>query len=398
MQKILPTPHPAAPVIPSGKKDLYKVYLGTLFFALHYVLIIYINSTFLEQFLSKTWVGILYAEGSLLGIILLSYGPHFLRRLGNRAFMIILAIIQMASLLTLGTSDNMYLVIGAFILQHAIVPTLFFNFDLFIEHYSAHEETGKARGTFLSIINVVFVAVPLVSGIIITQTSLSFIYVLSTLCLIPLVIMVYSLAFFRDAEYKDQNILASVKQAWKVPDLRNILFVNLILQMFYAVMVIYMPIYLHDVVGFDWQDIGLIFTVMLTPFVLFELPLGRLSDTLTGEKEILIIGICIMALATTSISFIAATTVVVWAAILFMTRMGASFVEIMSESYFFKKISDEDTNFLSLWRALAGVSYTVIPAVMGLLLLVLDIRNIFILLGALCASGLFFAARITDTL
>ena len=63
-------------------------------------------------------------------------------------------------------------------------------------------------------------------------------------------------------------------------------------------MVIYTPIYLHEHIGLPWSDIGIIFTIMLLPFVLFEFPAGKLADGKWGEKEPPIIGIILIAVST----------------------------------------------------------------------------------------------------
>ena len=108
-----------------------------------------------------------------------------------------------------------------------------------------------------------------------------------------------------------------------------------------------MPIYLNQYVGFTWDKIGIIFTIVLLPYMLFEFPLGKLADRWLGEKEFLIIGFVIMAGATGALTFITSTSIVVWTIALFMTRVGGSFTEIMSETYFFKQIDDGDVNIIS---------------------------------------------------
>jgi len=78
-----------------------------------------------------------------------------------------------------------------------------------------------------------------------------------------------------------------------------------------------------NILGFGWENIGLIFTIMLVPFVLVDFPLGRLSDKI-GEKKLLITGFLITILFTLIIPFISAPLVWIWAIILFGTRLGAA--------------------------------------------------------------------------
>lgn len=387
--------------IVTSKRDLYRIYGATLFFAVHYVLVVYINSNFLSGLLGKSGeslVGLLYVVGSVLTIILLSYAPHILRLIGNKTFMLMAALIEIFALLTLAFSHSVPLLITAFIVHDTIIPVLYFNFDIFIQHFSKHEESGRARGTFLSIVNFCFVIMPLIAGIILARLGFQSVYLFAAIAFIPLLYFIALVRHFKDSEYTQQNILSAFKTTWKNPDVFCIVMSNLVLQMFYCVMVIYTPIYLHTVLGFSLADIGLIFTVMLTPFVIFELPLGKISDNLLGEKEILIAGMIIMGVSTALLPLIGPASLVIWAGMLFLTRVGASWTEIMSESYFFKKIGNEDAELISVWGSLNSISYIIVPLVMSVLLFFIDIKYIFPIIGAVVLSGVFFASRIKDTL
>jgi len=115
-------------------------------------------------------------------------------------------------------------------------------------------------------------------------------------------------------------------------------------------MVIYTPIYLNQHLGIDWTQIGMIFTIMLLPFIFLQFPLGRLADTRLGEKEIMAIGFGILVVSTAALSFITTTSFWVWALALFATRVGASAVAVMNETYFFKKTNDTDADLLEFFH------------------------------------------------
>ena len=104
-------------------------------------------------------------------------------------------------------------------------------------------------------------------------------------------------------------------------------------------MVIYTPIYLHEYIGFGWDKIGIIFSIMLLPFVILDFPLGKLSDKI-GEKKMLMAGFLIMTSSVLAIPLMTEPLLWLWAVILFMTRVGAATIESLSESYFFKVIKN----------------------------------------------------------
>ncbi|MCX6712517.1 MAG: MFS transporter, partial [Candidatus Vogelbacteria bacterium] len=179
--------------------------------------------------------------------------------------------------------------------------------------------------------------------------------------------------------------------------IRRILIIDFLLNFFYAVMVVYMPLYLHDHIGLSWSAIGLAFTIMLLPFVLFELPLGKIADKWLGEKEILIGGIIIISLSTMATAFLSLPNWVLWAVILFLTRTGAATIEIMKETYLFKKLDGTDTGIISLSRINVPFSYLVGPVFVSLVLMTTDFKYVFLLLGLIMLIGLKYAWELRDT-
>jgi MFS family permease len=172
----------------------------------------------------------------------------------------------------------------------------------------------------------------------------------------------------------------------------------MILRIFYAGMVVYTPIYLHEYIGFAWSEIGVMFTIMLLPFVLLEYPLGKMADSRFGEKEILSAGFICMALFTAILSFVSLPSLILWTALLFMTRIGASAVEIMSETYFFKKIDWGDSNLLSFFRIVDPIAYIITPLVVSVLIYFFDFRWVFLALSVIVLFGLRYSLSIKDTL
>ena len=161
-------------------------------------------------------------------------------------------------------------------------------------------------------------------------------------------------------------------------------------------MIIYTPIYLNEYLHFGWGQIGIIFTIMLIPFVLVDFPLGRLSDKM-GEKKILIWGFIIGAVSTLLIPLITKTDLWIWALILFGTRTGAAVIEVMSESYFFKIISEENADAISFFRNNYPLAYVIAPLLaIPTLLLVPSFKYLFYILGAILLFGLFISIRLKD--
>ena len=161
-------------------------------------------------------------------------------------------------------------------------------------------------------------------------------------------------------------------------------------------MVIYTPIYLHGNLGFGWDEIGIIFSIMLLPFVLVTFPLGKLSDKI-GEKKILALGFLIATGTVFTIPFIQEHSILIWALVLFATRVGAATIEIMSESHFFKIVKEEDVDEISFFRNTGPVSFIIAPLVaIPVLLYTPSFEFIFFALSAILLLGLFITLRLKD--
>ena len=154
-----------------------------------------------------------------------------------------------------------------------------------------------------------------------------------------------------------------------------------------------MPLLLNKEMGFGWDKIGLMFTIMLLPFLLFngQLVFGRQK---TGEKEILTIGFIIMAVATFLIPIISAPIFWIWAVVLFVTRIGASLVEIASESYFFKHVKEKDVGEISVFRMVRSFSYVLAPLIAIPVIYFSSYSTSFYFLAIFTLLGLLFIPKI----
>lgn len=202
---------------------------------------------------------------------------------------------------------------------------------------------------------------------------------------------------FKDPKYETPNIIKTLEKLRAQKNIQRIFAAHFFMRFFFTWMVIYMPIYLHEHIGFSWSELGIMFTIMLLPFVLLEYPLGRIADTYLGEKEILATGFIIMALSTALVPFITSANIILWTLLLVSMRIGAASAEIMTESYFFKHVDGDDAHIISFFRALRPISYICGPIVATVALTFISIQNIFLLLGIILFLSLPFSLELDDT-
>lgn len=336
--------------------------------------------------------------GSIATIIGFLWINSLLARFGNKLTTIWLIILQMFLSYGIFTTDSFPMLMSYFIVQTAVIAMIGFNLDVFIEAYSDIQHVGGIRGLYLTVTNAAWILAPLLGGAIVDGNQYRRVYMAAFGLLFLLFYLVQkNFTRFHDPKYSHITIIRTVKHILKTADLTKVFIANIILQAFYAWMVIYTPIYLHTTIGLSWENIGIIFTIMLLPFVIFQLPAGKLADRKWGEKELMTAGFVIMALATFAISYIHTSNILVWAGILFITRIGASVAEIMIETYFFKKVNPSESNVLSIFRITRPLAYLIAPVLTVVGLMYTGYSTLFAVLGVIVLCAVIFTLSIRDT-
>ncbi len=377
------------------------VYVAVMLFAFHWSLVAYVNSTYLSQFISNRTVGLLYILASSSTFIALFFMPRALRAFGNYTLAITLAIAEGCMLIVLAIAPP-FIVVPLFVLHHALVPLLVLTIDIFTEQRIGKQEgiTGEKRGLQLAIVSIAYAIATLGGGLLLGsgQPRFFLVYLASALCIFAFCWYIHrKFKTFSDPSYSDINIFKTLRYFWIKRDFRLIFLCNFLLQLFFAWMVIYVPLYLSTVIRFAWNEIGLILFVGLFAYVLFEYPVGVIADRWVGEKELMALGFIILAITTMYIAFLKTPLLSSWMIIMFMTRLGASLVEVTTESYFFKHTKDADASVISFFRASAPLAY-MFGTLFGMLsLLWVPFNYAFVLLGLSMLPGILFALLLRDT-
>lgn len=364
--------------------------------AVHFALISYVNSSLLGQFVGNNILDILYIVGSIIGIFFLVLTPFLLRKFGSFFIFLFFIILEILAVFCMGSVSSAILIIFSFLIQIAVGSVLYLCLDINLEQETKTEGvTGSHRGVFLTFSNIAWVLSPLALTFLITQNNFSKVYFLSGLAMV-LLFLIISL-FFRNtkkATALSSNIFLAMASLIRQKDQFRITIVQFLLNFFYAWMVIYLPLLLNKEMGFGWDKIGLMFTIMLLPFLLFELPAGFLADKKIGEKEILIAGFIIMSLATFLIPILSTPVFWVWATVLFITRIGASLVEVSSESYFFKYVKADDTGTIDLFRMVRPLAYIIASLLALPIIYFSSYSTSFYFLSLFTLLGLLFIPKV----
>lgn len=377
--------------------SLRTLYSIGFIFSLHTALILYSNSSFLEQFIPESYMGLLYSLGSVVAIFGVIMVPKMISRFGSKKTMLLLILTTISICIVNAFVVNPYVIASLFVLLFSGNIMFFLSNDIIIDQVADQDSMGKTRGTYLTALNLGYVIAPTITGFVLARMGFSALYIIAAVILIPLFILIISSQSYSHVHISKTNIWKDLHRLFKNRDIKNIVIANFLLQFFYAWMVIYTPVYLHETLLVPWDTIGHLFSVMLLAFILTQIPLGRLADKWIGEKYLLIAGFITIAIATSLLFFLPHFTLPLLAMVLFFTRIGASCIEVMTESYFFKKVPKTEAGTMSIFRNTYPVAYIIAPIIGSGIIMIAPHRYLFLALGIIMILGILVILPIRNT-
>ncbi|MDO8660230.1 MAG: MFS transporter [Candidatus Parcubacteria bacterium] len=371
------------------------IYWAGFIFSLPIALMSYINSSFISSFIDEKYVGAIYALGSIVSIITLLVINKTFSELGGYKFLLWVIGLDALAILLFAFSKSAWQAIILFISIFTLNILIIFSLDELLKIFSKDSTTGKIRGSYLTFANIAWIIAQLSLGTFLGDFSFKMIYLTGFV----LMVLFFAITYLRlknipDPHYDKKNVKKYIKEFFKNKNLFRVYSLSFLLQFFYSWMVIYTPIYLSIHLGFAWQEIGIIFAIMLLPFVIIPLPLGKYSDKI-GERKMLMLGFTIASLATLSLFFIRAHYIWLWAVLLFTTRVGAASIEVMNDVYFFKHIKIENEEYVGVYRSTAPVAYIIGPlSAFFVFLFIPSFNFIYLILGAIMLGGVYISSTI----
>ncbi|MDR3559568.1 MAG: MFS transporter [Candidatus Pacebacteria bacterium] len=362
--------------------------LGQAFF-------LYIMSSYFQLAAGTGNVGFFYLVAYSAMLIIFLNLAKIVRRIGKSDLFFLAVFLEAAVTLALLFVSPGFWGIVLVVVYIILVSLVWLALDLILESYSSDRWSGRIRGKYLVLMNAGVFLGPWASAVVLEKQGYYGIFLI--LLVFNLAIGAIGIFALRGVNHRFRgqiSVVTILKKVEKRKDISRIFFISFVLEFFYALMIIYAPLYLLKL-GFNWERIGLIFTVMLLPFFL-QYHIGLLADKRLGEKEMLAGAIALMGFSTLAIYFITSREIVVWAAILFATRIGAAAIEVLRDSYFYKRIDGHDVDLINVFRTSRPLGYILATAASTLLLLAYPLKSIFILIALVVFAALWPALRLDD--
>lgn len=273
--------------------------------------------------------------------------------------------------------------------------------DIILESYSSDDISGRIRGKYLTIMNAGILLGPFLSAFVLDKYDFNGLFL--ALIFFNVAISAIAIVGIKKIEKEkkktkycfEKNTFSLARKFLTRRNVRKIYYISFMLEFFYALTIIFVPLHLQNM-GLTLKEIGSIFTIMLLPFIFIQYPIGFWADKKLGEKEMLIFGILIMAFSGLGIFFFSSREVFWWGIILFSGRFGAAIVEILRDSYFYKRIDSYDVDMINFFRTSKSLAYIFSSSIAGFVLLIFPLKSVFILLGIVSFSALWSAFRLED--
>lgn len=358
---------------------------------------IYVLSTYFSVVSGVTNVGIFYFLGYGGVLITLFYLQPLIRFMGKARILYLSLGMSICAAAILAVVTNQWVTLGVALFLIVTTNVTWVALDILLESFSKDHVSGTIRGLYLTIMNAGLLIAPFLS----LQTLDRFSYdgIFLVLVVGYALVFVMALLGFRKDNHVFQEKLRfreTVKKMMQERNLLRIYHISFAMEFFYALMIIYTPIYLRSL-GFSWSDIGIIFTVMLIPFVLLQYPLGVLADRYFGEKEMLMGSIAIVMAATLVLPFLPAGNLAVWGTALFMTRVGIAGIEILRDSYFYKQIDGDNLDVIAFFRTARPLANIVAAILSTLMLLLFPVWSVFFIVALMLFFALIETLFLKDT-
>jgi MFS family permease len=327
--------------------------IGNFFAGANFYLIVYILTPYLATFMPEEYTGLVIAAGALATLAFFPYAPRFVIAVGARRLALLFSCLACVVLFSLSLAPVPIVALLLIAMACAISPIIAYCLDLLLEATVQVEDfTGRVRTAFLTAGNIALLISPLVLGVLLDATdAYERVFLAASISLFPLMLLFLLHSFPEGAVPRLVRTSEVLRAGFMNPDTRSVFVAYYLLQFFYYSAPLYVPLYLHSVVGLPWTTLGVVLSVVLVPFLLIEYPAGIVADRWLGDKEMMFAGFLITGLGTVLFAWIApGTPILSIVALLGATRVGVGLMEAMTEGHFFRRVTEKDAGMVSVFR------------------------------------------------
>lgn len=358
--------------------------------------LMYVTSDYIQESAGEGAVGIFYVIAYLAVFVLLLYFHKIVRSFGKIRVFLMIQFLKILILSALSIVPAQFpgavLILGYMVFSYMTWVEM----DSILETFSIDRMSGRIRGVYLFFSNLGYFSGPFIATRLLGDFGFFSVFIFTMI--LSMMLFVFTLIKFRNIKEEIREFPAPRKLFKKVfanKDVFNIYLVSIALEIFFALAVVYLPLHLLSL-GLDWSQVGVVIAFSMIPFLVLQYPAGLLADKKLGEKELLFIATVLTGISAMMIYFIDSSSVVFWSLIMLLIRIGPAIMEILRDSYFYKKIDGTDLDMIDFFRTAGPVGIISGTLIATFSLLFFPMKMIFLLSGLLIMLGMFPIIKLHD--
>jgi len=307
---------------------LFSVFIGA---------IITVHPLYLNQFLEKAeLVGLVAAISSLAGMAFSIPTGVLSDKLGRKRLLIASFILLSFVLLVFFLNTSLYaLIVLQIAFGFAMAPAWIVS-EAFIKDISPIGRRGEFRSVFGTFANAGMFVGPVIGGLLADRFEIRTPYLCSAILLLASLLLVFKLKDYnrnstRNAKsngIRREDLLAVLKEFRQHRELNVLALCTVALFFWYSAKWVFGPLFLHHL-GYGPFVIGVWMGISAAPFLLFQIPLGKIGDRI-GKTKLIYLGFVISAVCIIPLGFL--TSLPSLLVTIFVISLGTTFVEPLIEA------------------------------------------------------------------
>ncbi len=268
---------------------------------------------------------------------------------------------------------------------YSIIGAAFWSISIaYLYDTNPKSKGGKAYSRVLMAIFIINLISPMIGGLVIENLGYRWLFSLSCyIAIIPLVI----LFFLKDPKVKRQNlsVKGEVSDIIKKPRFIKLWLAMMVIAFSSAFISNFFPIYLKEIIGLDYTQVGLFFSAGTLILILAQPVIGWLADRLKS-RVMVPAGMILLGLAQISIASVSNIVS------LFIARSLAPiglFTSRVKGASIIAKITPKEEHALAeaIFKSSSGVGWSIMNAVAPLMIAAFGYVGVFRALGAFSIIG-----------
>lgn len=370
-----------------------------LFYGIAVSLLLPIFPTFIEDIInSESLVGYFYSGMAIAMIIGGLLSPYLFKKFSRTkvllSTLIFFALLTLSYVFVGSTSELLIIEFLRTFIALLIVMTL----SLMVNDYTESKDLGKTEGVYFFVSNLGWLIGVFLGGVVAKYYGVEPIFALSGLMLI------FAFIYFSHQQFIEQkpelnapqkkhiekHTLKRIKEFFKSGVRARAYFFTLAYLMWPVFKAVAIPLFVKDA-GFGSDTTGLIMALAIVPLVLFEMPVGEYADK-HGVKKPFILGFLILAVCALGICI--SPIFILDAALIACAGIGASFIEPLHDTYFFKNIKkEEEDEFYGVFITASPIARFIAPAIISTILIFAPFKAVFLVFGIIFLGAAFVASK-----